>query len=81
MDIKKRRISNDFKFVEVVLNKCSISEHLYVNFKIFCYNIFNNLATVPQSLQYHKLPPPSVLRPACYQPGQATWRVASQVYV
>jgi hypothetical protein len=44
-----------------------MSAHLYVNFKIFCYNIFNNLATVPQSVRYHKLPPPSILRPAISQ--------------
>ncbi len=35
---------------------------------------------VPQSVRYHKLPQPRLLR-VCYQPGQATWRVRSKVYV
>jgi hypothetical protein len=40
----------------------------------------NTVCTVPQSVRYHKLLPSSVLRPA-YQPGRATWRVGSLVYV
>jgi hypothetical protein len=43
---------NDFKFVEVVLNKCSISAHLYVNFKIFCYNIFLATFVAPLCTKY-----------------------------
>ncbi len=39
----------------------------------------NTVCTVPQSVRYHKLPPPRVLR-VCYLPGQATWRVGSNIY-
>ncbi len=35
---------------------------------------------VSQTVRYRKLPPPRVLR-VCYQPGQATWRVGSNIYV
>ncbi len=40
----------------------------------------NTVCTAPQSVRYHKLPPPRVLR-VSYQPGQATWRVGSNVFV
>jgi hypothetical protein len=36
--------------------------------------------TVPQSVRYHKLPPPRELH-VCDQPGLATWRVGSNVYM
>ncbi len=41
----------------------------------------NTVFTVPQSVRYHKLPPPRVLLLVCCQPGHATWRCGSNVYV
>jgi hypothetical protein len=35
--------------------------------------------TTAQSVRYHKLAPPRVIR-VCYQPGQAAWRVGSNVF-